>query len=78
MLVTVTNLHGRITDKLKYYKYLEEGLIRIWRMKADCIIPLVLCTAVVNSKKLRERLKMFNLFKPTGHVMHQQFNIQEF
>jgi len=23
------------------------------------------------------RIDNFNLFKPTGHVMHQQFNIQQ-
>ena len=26
---------------------------------------------------LWDSLTMFNLLKPTGHVMHQQFNIQQ-
>ena len=29
------------------------------------------------SHKIKISIIMFNLLKPTGHVMHQQFNIQQ-
>ena len=52
------NLHGLITGELQNYKYLKEGLIRIWQLTPVCIIPLELCSAGVNPNKLDERLKL--------------------
>jgi hypothetical protein len=32
---------------------------------------------VINSVKYQDYKRIFNLLKPTGYVMHQQFNIQQ-
>jgi uncharacterized membrane protein len=40
-------------------------------------IPETLVVVYDNAVKVRD-LETFNLLKPTGYVMHQQFNIQEF
>ena len=38
------------------------------------------CPLIISSYNMPKplRSKYFNLLKPTGHVMHQQFNIQQF
>ena len=38
----------------------------------------VMVLLVINYAKGKLRNANFNLLNPTGHVMHQQFNIQQF
>ena len=40
-------------------------------------VKLHYCITGVKTKERFVRLKYVNLSKPTGHVMHQQFNIQQ-
>ena len=48
-------------------------LIKLWKALEETGIS---CTMIAIVKELcRKSLSYINLLKPTGHVMHQQFNI---
>ena len=71
------NLHSTVTEKLRKYTDWKEDFTRIWQLKMVYIISSVLSTTGNIPNKLHGSLKLLNLLKPTGHVMHQQFNIQQ-
>jgi hypothetical protein len=65
------NLHSTITENLQKYTDLKEGLVRIWKLKTACIIPLVLSTTGIVPKKLHESLKLLDLHFAPYILIHK-------
>ena len=54
-------------------------MVLLWLAKAHVVAPVsgsVILASVLYGL-LRVFIVLFNLLKPTGHVMHHQFNIQQ-
>ena len=57
-----------------YYHRLQRGY---WEFSRQLRVKIVHVHVVQNIYKTRTDSTRINLLKPTGHVMHQQFNIQQ-
>jgi len=55
------SLHCTITEKTQNYTDLKEELVRIWKVKMACVLPLVLSTMGKIPDKLHASLKLLNL-----------------
>ena len=43
----------------------------------DMLNTCLIFSFIEEGKQVAKELQLINLLKPTGHVMHQQFNIQQ-
>jgi len=58
------NLYSTITEKVPKYTDLKEGLISIWQLNTDFVIPFALPTTGIISNKLHDSLKLYFYGKP--------------
>ena len=61
-------------------QYPSASTLVLWtptKIASPCSRPTDVCRPADDTERNLTVAQLFNLLKPTGHVMHQQFNIQQ-